>query len=126
MAVCLFLLFLLLDQLSKQFAFNQQWPIVYNRAVIFGLVPNFQAGQLAVSVLLLIWFVRRLVQSRPWPKRELLGWVMIWAGITGNWLDRWRWGAVVDFIDLRFWPVFNLADGFITGGLALVFLCLLK
>ena len=46
------------------------------------------------------------------------------GGVTGNTIDRlWR-GGVVDFVDLRIWPVFNLADAAITGGV-LVALALL-
>lgn len=38
------------------------------------------------------------------------------GGVTGNTIDRlWR-GGVVDFVDLRIWPVFNLADIAITAG----------
>lgn len=38
------------------------------------------------------------------------------GGATGNLVDRlWR-GSVVDFIDLRVWPVFNFADIAIVGG----------
>lgn len=38
------------------------------------------------------------------------------GGVTGNTIDRlWR-GGVVDFVDLRIWPVFNLADTAITAG----------
>jgi signal peptidase II len=41
------------------------------------------------------------------------------GGATANVVDRlWR-GGVVDFIDLRFWPVFNLADCAIVGGIVL-------
>lgn len=40
------------------------------------------------------------------------------GGATGNVLDMWRRGAVIDFIDLRIWPVFNLADTAIVGGAA--------
>jgi signal peptidase II len=42
------------------------------------------------------------------------------AGAIGNLIDLFRRGAIVDFIDLRIWPVFNLADACIvvgTGGL---------
>ena len=44
------------------------------------------------------------------------------GGATGNLLDRLRHGAVVDFIDLRCWPVFNLADVAIVVGVAAVVL----
>lgn len=40
------------------------------------------------------------------------------GGATGNLLDRLRHGAVVDFINLRVWPVFNLADVAIVLGVA--------
>ena len=49
-----------------------------------------------------------------------LGFVL--GGASGNLLDRafrsprWGRGAVVDFIDLQFWPVFNLADAAIVIG----------
>lgn len=38
------------------------------------------------------------------------------GGAAGNLVDRVRRGGVVDFIDLRFWPVFNLADVAIVAG----------
>jgi signal peptidase II len=42
------------------------------------------------------------------------------GGATGNLLDRVRLGAVVDFIDVGFWPVFNLADTAIVAGMVTV------
>ncbi len=42
------------------------------------------------------------------------------GGATGNLIDWLRGGAVIDFIDLRFWPVFNLADVFIVVGVGAV------
>jgi signal peptidase II len=41
------------------------------------------------------------------------------GGATGNAADRWLGRAVVDFVDVRGWPVFNLADAAITCGVAL-------
>jgi len=38
------------------------------------------------------------------------------AGAIGNFIDLVRRGAIVDFIDLRIWPVFNLADACIVAG----------
>jgi signal peptidase II len=42
---------------------------------------------------------------------------MALGGAAGNMADRLRWGAVIDFIDLGWWPVFNLADVAIVAGL---------
>jgi signal peptidase II len=44
------------------------------------------------------------------------------GGATGNLLDRLRRGAVVDFIAIGPWPVFNVADAAIVSGLGLVLL----
>ena len=48
--------------------------------------------------------------------------VAIWAGGLGNMIDRVRLGFVVDMIELEFmrFPVFNVADCFITCGCVLL------
>jgi len=38
------------------------------------------------------------------------------GGATSNLYDRWRRGAVIDFVKVGWWPVFNLADVGITAG----------
>jgi lipoprotein signal peptidase len=38
------------------------------------------------------------------------------GGMAGNLVDGIRGRGVIDFIDLRVWPVFNLADAAIVGG----------
>jgi signal peptidase II len=47
---------------------------------------------------------------------------LILGGAIGNILDRIRLGYVVDFIDLRWWPVFNAADSAISIGVVLLLL----
>jgi len=42
--------------------------------------------------------------------------LLILSGGISNIIDRIHFGCVIDFIDLGFWPVFNLADIFITIG----------
>ena len=54
-----------------------------------------------------------------------LGLACALGGATGNLIDRVRHGAVVDFIKLGRWPVFNLADVGITGGAALALVALI-
>ena len=52
--------------------------------------------------------------------------VLILGGAVGNFIDRLRFGAVVDFLDFHVgawhWPVFNVADVFITVGVLLYIL----
>ncbi|MCS7178748.1 MAG: signal peptidase II [Anaerolineae bacterium] len=53
------------------------------------------------------------------------------GGALGNLIDRLTRGAVVDFIDLNFWPlhhwpIFNLADASIVTGVALLVLMILS
>lgn len=49
-------------------------------------------------------------------KLEILSVNMIIGGALGNYIDRLVRGYVVDFIDFRIWPVFNVADIFVVGG----------
>ena len=42
--------------------------------------------------------------------------VSVMAGAISNLADRLRFGYVVDFLDFRIWPVFNIADTAITVG----------
>ena len=44
------------------------------------------------------------------------------GGATGNVLDRLRRGAVVDFVAIGPWPVFNLADAALVAGTGLILL----
>ena len=47
------------------------------------------------------------------------------AGAIGNLIDRIAYGYVVDFVDFRFWPVFNVADSSITIGFVILAVALL-
>ena len=51
-----------------------------------------------------------------------LGLSLILGGAVGNLIDRLRFGYVIDFLDFRVWPVFNLADSCITIGVVLILL----
>ena len=53
------------------------------------------------------------------------GAVALVAGAVGNLIDRITTGLVVDFLDLRIWPVFNIADIAICCGVACMILAIL-
>jgi signal peptidase II len=61
----------------------------------------------------IIFYNRRIPTRETWLR---VGLGMILGGAIGNALDRAVAGSVTDFIDLRWWPVFNLADSFIVVG----------
>lgn len=71
----------------------------------------------AVAVVALFFVLLRTRWSVSVP---LLALILVTAGAVGNYLDRVFRGYVVDFVHLRYWPVFNVADVYITvGGLVL-------
>jgi len=54
--------------------------------------------------------------------RSMVGFalLLVTAGAVGNGLDRLVRGYVVDFVRLPHWPVFNVADVYVTAGAALL------
>lgn len=79
-----------------------------------------------VAAVILFWFYKS-IDKRDYLSR--LGIVMIFGGAIGNFIDRMRMQMVVDFIDCDFpdfimtrFPTFNVADSFVTVGVALVIL----
>ncbi|MGI6553251.1 MAG: signal peptidase II [Bacillota bacterium] len=125
---------LLLDQFSKYLVQlflspGETVPLIHN---IFHLTyvqnPGAAFGILAhrtyffiVTAFLVIFFI--LIFFRRLDHRQVylrLGLAMALGGATGNLLDRLRFGYVVDFLDFRVWPVFNLADTAIVLGVGLL------
>jgi signal peptidase II len=70
-------------------------------------------GAIAVVALGALLFGTRATASVP-----LLALLLVTAGAIGNYLDRIFRGYVVDFVHLKHWPVFNIADVYITVGYA--------
>ncbi len=93
--------------------------LVHNRGAAFGVFKNltfiFVFTALAVIVLI-IKDLRKVKQVNLYA----LSLALILAGATGNLIDRLRFGYVVDFLDFRVWPVFNIADSSITVGAILL------
>jgi signal peptidase II len=50
---------------------------------------------------------------------------LILGGALGNLVDRMTFGYVIDFLDFRIWPVFNIADSGITVGVGMLALSVL-
>lgn len=96
----------------------------WNRGVAFSLFRQDGAGGkwilIIASLAICVFLARWLRQAETW--LTALGIGLILGGALGNILDRLRFSAVFDFVDLYWgtyhWPAFNLADSAIVTGVA--------
>jgi len=108
--------------------------LVMNPGLAFGLlgtVPRAWRWMVAALSLVALAVLAR-VALRVLPAGGPIGRVaigLIFGGAVGNLIDRARFGAVVDFVDVHWrgwhWPAFNVADSAITVGVALLALRLI-
>ena len=108
--------------------------LVMNPGLAFGLLSGLGPGwrwlvaALSVAALLILTRMasRVLVQGS---RTDGAAIGLIFGGAVGNLIDRARFGAVVDFVDVHYrgwhWPAFNVADSAITVGVALLAIRLL-
>jgi signal peptidase II len=102
-----------------------QWSLAFNRGASFSMMHDWVYGPyklMAIAVIasvVLVWLLGRAES-----KWYTIGLGLILGGALGNLVDRVRFGAVVDFIDV-YWgtwhfPTFNVADSAITAGVICV------
>ena len=94
---------------------------VQNSGIAFGLFSRATSVVIALTALAVLWMLVFFARSgaRHPVLPVALGFVL--GGSVSNLVDRVRLGHVTDFLDLRFWPAFNLADMFIVVGVATLF-----
>ncbi|OGC04271.1 signal peptidase II [candidate division WOR-1 bacterium RIFOXYA12_FULL_43_27] len=139
MFIRLALLVFFLDQLIKFFVHRfmypgQSFPIfknflhltyVQNHGAAFGILSGWRLTLLLVgfAALILIVYINNHVKKRDFLHIPL---AIILGGSLGNIFDRLFRSYVVDYIDFRFWPVFNLADIMINVGFFLVLVQIIR
>ena len=117
--ILLFAVFVAFDQVAKAllpvFSCNKgiAWSIPVNAGVFYF------AWTAIIAALLLAFFKTKLFNQK-------FPFVLIFSGAVSNLADRIRFGCVVDYIDLKFWPIFNLADVYITLGVIFILTKFLK
>ena len=94
---------------------------VSNTGAAFGMLKHSGLLLVLASAGAIFFLALGLLRDRnPWP------WALVMAGALGNLYDRLRFGFVIDFLDLRVWPVFNVADISICVGVGLLLLGLVR
>ncbi len=93
---------------------------VENSGIAFGLFSSATAIVTLVTGVAVVWMVVYFARSgsRHPVLPAALG--LLIGGSLSNLVDRIRLHHVTDFIDLRWWPAFNLADSFIVVGVILL------
>jgi signal peptidase II len=96
---------------------------VANTGVSFGMFKGHSTLFLVLTLLVAAGLVvyRRTLARDALAANAALG--MIVAGALGNAVDRARFGQVTDFLDFKFWPVFNVADSSVFLGVLLLLWC---
>jgi len=132
-----------LDQITKsaitaRFILHESYPVIHglfnlvyvmNPGAAFGFLADasetfryiFFTGITVAAVMLIVYY---LIKSNPRNLMLVGSLTLIFGGAVGNLIDRLRFGAVVDFLDVfigsAHWPAFNVADSAITVGAVLM------
>lgn len=121
MAIITVMVFFISDRVLKYFLINNT--AIKNKGIAFGIsIPeNLNFIFYIILFIIIIFLTHWLIKSWLAKKRlEVIALLLIIVGAASNIIDRIKYGAVIDFIDLKFWPVFNIGDMMIVSGVILL------
>ena len=97
---------------------------VHNSGIAFGLFSSATPVVIVLTTVAVAWML--LFFARSGARHPVLPAAvgLLIGGSVSNLVDRVRLGHVTDFLDLRYWPAFNLADSFIVAGVAILLFAL--
>ncbi|HEY7207270.1 MAG TPA: signal peptidase II [Gaiellaceae bacterium] len=98
---------------------------VQNSGIAFGLFARATPVVIVLTLVAVAWMLAFFARSGARHPVLPVALGLVIGGSVSNLLDRVRLGHVTDFLDLRFWPAFNLADSFICVGVAILLVALL-
>lgn len=98
---------------------------VQNSGIAFGLFASATSIVIVATGIAVAWMLVYFARSGSRHPVLPVALGLVIGGSASNLLDRVRLGYVTDFLDLRYWPAFNLADSFIVVGVAILLAALL-
>jgi len=93
---------------------------VQNSGIAFGLFAQATAVVIVLTLVAVAWMIGYFARSGARHPLLPVAVGLLIGGSVSNLADRARLGHVTDFLDLRYWPAFNLADSFIVAGVAIL------
>jgi signal peptidase II len=129
---------LIADQLTKQVVVSQlafgdsievAGPLsihhVRNSGIAFGLFSTWASAVTILTACAVAWMLGYFARAGAGHPVLPVALGLLIGGSAGNLVDRLRLGHVTDFLDLRYWPAFNLADTFIVIGVGILLAALI-
>jgi signal peptidase II len=98
---------------------------VQNSGIAFGLFSSATAAVIGLTAIAVGWMLFFFARSGARHPVLPVALGLVIGGSVSNLLDRVRLGYVTDFLDLRYWPSFNLADSFIVIGVGILLTALI-
>lgn len=98
---------------------------VQNSGIAFGLFSQATAVVIVLTGIAIAWMLFYFARSGARHPVLPVALGLVIGGSMSNLVDRVRLGYVTDFIDLRWWPAFNLADSFIVIGVLVLLAALM-
>jgi signal peptidase II len=93
---------------------------VQNTGIAFGLFAGATSVVVALTAGAVIWMLVYFARSGARHPVLPVALGLVIGGSVSNLVDRVRLGHVTDFLSIRWWPAFNLADSFIVIGVAML------
>jgi signal peptidase II len=84
-----------------------------DHGIVFIIIP-------VIAIALLVYNIYYYQENENLSRSYIVAFALILGGAIGNLIDRIHIGHVIDFLDFRFFPVFNIADSAITIGAIII------
>ena len=128
----------LIDRITKVFfsnllSYGESFPIIknvfhmtmiHNTGIAFGLFKDQGIVFIIIPIIAIILLVFNIFyykqNNEALSRVYIVAFALILGGAIGNLIDRIVFGYVIDFIDFRIWPVFNIADSAISIGAVMI------
>ncbi|MCX5677682.1 MAG: signal peptidase II [Candidatus Omnitrophica bacterium] len=94
--------------------------LVFNNGAAFGVLQNCALFFIIFSFAAIALMLLIIYKAHQLDTLLAVSLALILGGAAGNLVDRLKFGYVIDFLDFRIWPVFNIADSCISIGIALI------
>ena len=102
---------------------------VINKRAAFSILVNNKVILVILSIIVIIILDRYIKKEKVFSKMDILSLGLILGGIFGNLIDRIIHHGVIDYLSFTFFnysfPIFNLADMAITGGVLVLLLSMI-